>query len=160
MATLERGEGNETRKKRLEKLKKGPGVFIYNGEAEDTEYVPTPLLTGRKEPLLDDRGLPVTDRAGRQIYAPSGQVVRNGKGEPMLGGIPQIVKHKIEVFVVRGVEFPAGKEVVVNDSSLALKLRGMTHFAEVDAVEAAPEGEEPAPKKRGRPKKGEPSAEE
>jgi hypothetical protein len=139
-----RDEGNAKRKDRLAKIKKGPGVFVYNGGAFDTDWAPTPMLVGAKVPKLDEQGMPVRDRAGRQVYERAGEVVRDLKGQPVLGGEPSVERKPMKTFVVRGKEFPAGKQVVVDDPTLALKLRCMSHFDEVEAgavleVEAEPD---------------------
>jgi hypothetical protein len=102
------------------------------------------MTTGKNEPVLDASGLPVTDKAGRMVFQPSGQIVRNADGSPKLGGIPKLIRHKIETLVLRGVSFPKGKPVLVEDEVLAVKVRGMDCFKEV-------EGEEK--KGPGRPKK-------
>lgn len=55
-----------------------------------------------------------------------------GKGHD---GRPAIVQARepMKVRSVRGVDFEAGKPVEVADAELALKLRGMAHFEEVEA---------------------------
>ena len=160
-AIRDRGEGNMRRKDRLAKLKKGPGVFVYNGSSFDHESIPTPLLTGRNEPVLDANGMPVMDSSGRQVYQRAGSFVRGPKGEVVMGGVPKIKRTKIDVFKIRGVEFPEGERVTVEDPQLALKLRGMDAFDEVEP-EVEEETPEEAPKKRGRKPKAvavEPEAE-
>lgn len=152
------------RKNRLAMLKKGPGVFVYDGEAHDTEWIPTPRRTTGKDAVLDERGLPVLDSDGNQVFDRPGKIMRDIEGRVVLGGPPKRELKKIEVYALRGVEFPAGKPVRVDNSSLALKLRGMLHFEEVDG-EAAESTEAEAPKKRGpgrpkKPKSEEGSAEE
>jgi len=151
-AILDRDEGNARRKDRLAKQKKGPGVFVYSGEAHDTEWVPTILTVGKRTPVLDDRGLPIVDRSGRQVYERAGAVVQDDKGRPVMGGTPKVKRISLDVLTVRGVAFPAGKKVVVDDHALALKLRCMSHFEEVDAdaAEVEAKDEAPAKPKRGR----------
>lgn len=157
----DRGEGNAKRKERLAKQKKGSGTFVYNGEAVDTEWIPTIKLMGRQVPELNDAGMPVLDGSGRQMFKPAGTPVYDDKGQPMFGGPPKVVTHKIEVFKLRKMEFPAGKPVFVGDSALALKLRCMGCFEEVEHIdEAAKDSPAEAPKKRGRPRKDEAGAEE
>lgn len=138
-AILDRGEGNAKRKERLAKLKKGPGVFVYDGSLCDTESIPTPLLVGKAQPVFDARGMPVVDKTGRQQYAPAGQFVRDESGQPVLGGTPKTVTRQLSTFKLRGFEFPAGKPVTVSDSALALKLRGMNGFEEVEAIQVETE---------------------
>lgn len=127
---LDRGEGNAKRRDRLKKIKKGDGTFVYDGSSVDTEWTPTPKLTGHKEATLDVHGMPVVDSSGRQAYKPAGRIVTDDSGRPVLGGIPKVTRHKIETRVVRGVSFPAGEPVKVG-AELALKLRCMAHFEEV-----------------------------
>jgi hypothetical protein len=129
-AILDRTDENKTRKGRLAQLKRGPGVFVYDGGLFDTESEPTPLFKN---------GEPVLDHSGKQ----------------MLGGVPNLRQIPVDTFVLMGVEFPKGVPVEVKLSALALKLRGMDHFVEQDeaapVVEAAPIVEEET--KRGRPRK-------
>jgi len=139
----------ENRKARLAKLKKGPGVFVYLGGAMDTEATPTPLLGGKKVVALSDSGLPILDASGRPTYQPAGMPVLDGKGRPMLGGQPKIKHIELSTFLVRGVPFAKGEQVTVGDEQLALKLRGMRVFEE---IESAPEAES-AEDKPGKRKK-------
>lgn len=141
-AIRERGEGFAKRRERLAQLKRGPGTFVYDGSGCDTEMVPTPLLAGRDEPVLDDSGMPVIDASGRQVFRKAGTYVRDTSGNIVLGGVPKIVRKPIEVFVLQDVRFPTGEPVLVTSASLALKLRGMSCFEELT------EGD--APRKRGR----------
>ncbi len=149
-----RGEGNARRRDRLAKIKKGPGVFVYDGSAMDTESIPTPLLTGRKTPLFDASGLPALDRAGRQIYSSAGEPVRNPlTGAIVMGGVPKLVHHPVAVYTIREHEFPKGEPIEVHDDELALKLRCLSCFTEVEADETAE-----APKRRRKPRIGEAEA--
>ena len=131
-AIRDREDGHQRRKDRLALMKRGPGVFVYNGNAFDVESIPTPLLIGRNTLALDKEGLPIRDASGRQMLQPAGKYKLDDEGHVILGGVPKIVKHPIEVFKLRGREFPKGKKVKVDDPSLALKLRGMDCFDEVD----------------------------
>jgi len=128
-----REEDSRRRSGRLAQLKKGPGVFVYGGNAVDTDAIPTPLLIGRDEPLLDTNGMPVLDPAGRQVMKPAGRHATDDEGRVIMGGVPKIVKKPLATFVIRGITFPRGEPVVVGDPGLALKLRGMDCFEEVDA---------------------------
>ncbi len=132
MAMPTREYGHKTREQRLAKLKKGPGVFVYDGKGHDVDYVPTILRTGRKEAMLDAEGAPVVDGSGRQVFQKAGVPVLDDHGKPKLGGPPKIVKKPLDVFDVRGVKFHAGEPIVVDDPSLALKLRCMHVFDEVE----------------------------
>lgn len=168
---LDRGEGNAKRKERLARQKKGPGVFVYDGSGCDTVWHPTPVLVGKSEALLDSSGMPAIDSSGRQIFKPAGQYKRDKQGKIIMGGVPRVERVPLDVFKLRGVEFPAGVPVRVEDGQLALKLRCMGCFEEVDEAALAdpdPEDLEPAgdppsdvpaaelaPKKRGRKKKTE-----
>lgn len=138
-------EGN--RRERLKQLKKGPGVFVYDGSAVDTEWTPTMLLTTEKEPVFKDDGTPSLDRSGRVIMKPAGQPVYGDDGQPKMGGKPKVKTLSVDVYRLWGVEFPKGEPVKVDSPKLALKLRCMPCFEEVE--------EGAAPKKRGRPKKQE-----
>jgi hypothetical protein len=126
-----REEESKRRSGRLAQIKKGPGVFVYDGNAVDTEAVPTPLLIGRDEPLLDKYGMPVLDPAGRQVMKPAGRHATDDEGRVIMGGVPKIVEKPLAVFKLRGVKFPKGEPVSVSDAGLALKLRGMDCFEEV-----------------------------
>lgn len=137
----DREEGYARRRDRVAMLKKGPGVFVYLGTAFDVESVPTPKLVGAKAPVLDADGLPVKDAAGRQVFRPSGAYVTDENGNTVYGGEPKIIKHKIAEFKIRGYEFPKGKKVQVSDAVLALKLRGMDCFEE---VEGKPDADKPS----------------
>ena len=124
---LDRTDENKTRKGRLAQLKRGPGVFVYDGSENDTDSEPTPLF--------DKKGEPVLDHSGKQ----------------KLGGPPILHQIPIDTYVLMGVEFPKGVPVEVKLSALALKLRGMDSFHEqAETVPAVEEKEEP---KRGRPRK-------
>jgi hypothetical protein len=143
-------------------VKKGPGVFVYDGTQQDTEAVPTPLLKGRNVPVLDGDGVPVVDGAGRQLFERAGDIVRDEKGRPVMGGKPKATKTAMSTLVLWGVEFPAGKTIEVPDAALALKLRCHPCFKELEAVELIECDVDAAqlealgklePKKRGRPRK-------
>lgn len=141
----------ENRKSRQAKLKSGPGVFRYVGGAYDTACTPTVLRTSRREPDLDGSGMPRLDASGRQMWRPAGAIVRDEKSAPVLGGPPKVERIELDVCTVRRVPFALGEAVEVADEQLALKLRGMECFEEVD-------GGEPPKKKRGRPPKAKPEA--
>ena len=136
-AIRSRDEENRRRSGRLAQLKKGPGVFVYGGQAVDTDAIPTPRLIGRDEPLLDKEGMPVLDAAGRQVMKPAGRHATDDEGRVIMGGIPKIVKKPLDTFKLRGVSFPKGEPVSVSDAGLALKIRGMDCFEEVTGKEAA-----------------------
>jgi hypothetical protein len=139
----DREEGSAKRRERIACLKQGPGWFKYNGSGIDTEFIPTPLLTGHQEPILKEDGMPLTDSAGRQKFKPAGKYQTDDNGAVMLGGIPKVVRHKIQTVKLRGLEFPEGKPVFVADKSLALKLRGMDMFDECAEGEAKQLGAKP-----------------
>jgi len=140
----QRDEENNTRKKRQAQLARGPGVFVYDGSLEDTESIPTPLLTGAKEVLLDSEGMPVSDSSGRVVHKPAGRVVTDIHGRAVMGGKPKVKRKKRETVVIRGIEFRAGEAVYVADGSIALKLRGMPGFDELPSDQI----EDDAPKSR------------
>jgi hypothetical protein len=123
----------ENRKARQAKLKTGPGTFKYIGGEFDTHAEPTVLKTSKRAAKLDENGAPVFDRAGRAVMEPAGTIVRDDRGNPMLGGPPIVSRKERDPYVVRRIEFPKGKAVLVEDESLALKLRGMECFEEVGA---------------------------
>lgn len=150
---LLRDEENSTRKKRLANTKRGPGVFVYDGSHEDHECTPTHLCRGQGEPRLDENGYPVIDSDGGQVFERVGSVVKDAFGRPVLGGLPKITRIPIEERVIWGVRFPQGERVAVRNAALALKLRCLNGFEEVDAEPAdlaPPKVDEP---KRGRKKK-------
>jgi len=143
-AIKDRTDGSMKRKERLARLKHGPGTFAYNGRVSDVAWVPTVKLSGREEPVFDDDGLPRSDSSGRQIYKPAGIPVLDDEGRPVLGGPPKVVLTPMQVFNLRGIDFPAGQPVSVTDPALALKLRGMDCFDELDeGVVAEPYEERP-----------------
>lgn len=146
-----RDEENAKRKQRLAKIKRGPGVFVYDGSHYDTNWIPTVKMTGREVPVLDGSGFPVMDGSGRQVYQRAGTPVRDDKGRPVLGGEPKVERIRLETVKIWGVDFPEGVPVEVKDTSLALKLRCLTAFEEIE-----PKAEEPIEKpkrKPGRPAK-------
>jgi hypothetical protein len=100
------------REEKLAKLKQGPGTFVYDGSAADTEYVPGKALKSK------------------------GKIV-GWEREPVLKKLP------LDVYDVE-------------DAGLALKMRGMGCFEEIEAEGESAEGE---PKKRGKRKKSEPEGE-
>lgn len=140
---------------RMAEVKKGSGVFVYNGEQCDTEAIPTPKLAGKDVPVLDDEGYPVIDGTGRQVFMKQGTPLFDEEtGKVIMGGKPKIKRTKLEVLEVWGVEFPAGEEVEVENSALARKLRTLPTFDEVEADEE--EGEvaaAPKPAKKVKRKK-------
>lgn len=90
-------------------FKRGPGVFVYDGSAFDTESI---------APVFDSRG---------KVAKPEG-----------------LKRTKLATLKMHGVEFAAGKEVAVDDAALALKLRSLGCFKEIEpkakkAEKAAPE---------------------
>ena len=105
-AILDRTDENKTRKGRLAQLKRGPGVFVYDGGEFDTESEPTPKFLPNGKPDID----------------------HNGKQR--LGGPPILHQIPIDTYELMGVKFPKGVEVEVKLSALALKLRGMDSFSE------------------------------
>lgn len=139
----QRGEGFETRKRRLAKVKKGPGVFVYLGTAVRVDAHPTMLLTGKKEVLFREDGLPAVDASGRVQHRPAGKPMFDEDGKPVLGGKPRLVKTPITTFKLRGMEFPAGKEVVVDSPSTALKCRLIGFFEEREGALLKIETEQP-----------------
>ena len=146
-----RDEENKTRKQRLAQVKRGPGVFVYDGTAVDSQWEPTPLRAGKKEPMFADDGMPILDSIGRQQYRKAGELIRGKDGKPIMGGPPKKTTTPIDVRTVWGMDFPAGKAVVVADPVLARKLRCLGCFDEVEEegeAKAAPA--KTAPAKRGR----------
>jgi len=120
------------RHERLAKIKEGPGMFVYDGSSEIEEHTPTPMKTGKQEPVYDSNGVPLTDDSGRQIYQRPGKVVVDAQGRAVMGGPPKIERKKLDTRVLWGVEFPKGKEVVVDNIDLAIKLRSTYGFKEVE----------------------------
>lgn len=143
MPQIGREEGNRTHAERRSQLRGGPGIFVYDGEEYDNSSEPTVLLAdGVSQEMFDDHGRPVVDSSGRQVYQRRGTVVRDADGNPVMGGIPKITREKIAVRVIQGVKFPAGSHVKVKNAALAVKLRGMDHFVEVDPEEAKKPGKQ------------------
>ena len=152
----------DNRKSRQADFKKGPGWFVYKGGAFDTEWIPQPLRRTRPEPKLDELGNVIMDSQGNAIMEQVGSFVIV-RGKVVMGGPPKVVRTEFKDWKVGGVVFKRGEPTRVEDKRLALKLRGMEQFEEVEAIqiETEPEADpedieaapEPAPKKRGRPAK-------
>jgi hypothetical protein len=143
---FDRSDENKSRALRLAQMKKGPGVFVYDGSSMDHASEPTILMhDGRSEPVFDASGRPSLDVAGRQIFHRRGTPVRDERGAPVMGGVPKITETQLAERKVWGVSFPAGQAVAVKEPSLALKLRGMGCFEEVEpkAQHAATERQAP-----------------
>ena len=160
-----RDEDNRTRKQRLAQIKRGPGVFVYDGSAVDSHWEPTPLRAGRQEPMLDNDGMPVLDAAGRQRHMRVGALLKGKDGRPVMGGEPKKTFIPIETYKIWGSEFPTGEPVEVSDQALARKLRCLGCFDEVEAkaAKAAPAADDGSvavvAKKPGRKPKAAPAAE-
>jgi hypothetical protein len=136
---LDRSEGNQRRTDRLKQLKKGPGTFVYTGGEFDSVSTPTMLLSdGKSQPVFNPDGSLVFDAAGRQVFQRIGTPVKDEKGNIVLGGVPKVERIPITTYELQGVKFPQGVEVRVKNPALALKLRGMDHFEEVEASESKP----------------------
>src|SRR5512141_2968122 len=100
-AIRDRGDGNQKRRERLAKIKKGPGTFVYLGKALDHECIPTPMKVGKKVPALDDAGLPIHDSSGRPVYETPGATAKDAMGNPILkGGPPKVRTTPIDVFEI------------------------------------------------------------
>lgn len=166
-----RGEGNETRRKRLAKLKAGPGYFVYKGGFFHVNTIPTPRLYGRKTAMFDAAGMPIVDASGRQQYQRAGAIVYDLSGRPVMGGKPKVEKTELDAYTLRGVTFARGEPVYVSDEDMARKCRCLSILEEVEPVEIVEQDESPAadvgeasraapveapavaPKRRGRPPK-------
>lgn len=135
MPEMKRYEG-ETRKERLKQVPRGPGVFVYDGSAEDHECIPQIKRNKGSEPVLGDDGLPLIGSDGRMVSRPSGTPVLSDDGTPMLGGPPKIKRIPLDTYTLRGVDFPKDQPVKVSDLSLALKCRLMSCLTEVNESEA------------------------
>ena len=131
---LARDEDNARRKNRLKDIKRGPGVFVYDGSWCDTEWIPTYLRTGKEVAALGHDGAPLIDAQGRQVFKNAGEVVRDGKGNPMYGGVPVQKKIPMDTVRFRGVELPKGVPVRVEDPTIALSLRCKDGFAELSGA--------------------------
>ncbi len=135
---FDRSDSNRTRAMRVAQLRKGPGVFVYDGSSRAIDAEPTILMSdGASQELFDAAGRPVLDASGRQIYQRRGTPVRDESGNVMLGGPPVLTERVLDPLVVWGVSFPSDKPVRVSDPGLALKLRGMACFEEVEGDVAA-----------------------
>lgn len=129
---LDRDDDNRSRRQRMAKMKKGGGVFVYEGGHEIVLQEPTVKFIDRQTPVIDDKGFPVLDVAGRQVYESANKIERDHEGKPMLGGRPKTQRVEVDPLVVRGVEFPKGKPVHVKEYALALKLRCLGSLRELD----------------------------
>lgn len=149
---LKRNRANRNQGLRLAQMKTGPGTFVYDGGHCVVEHEPTIKLVGKKEPVFDSDGAPMVDAQGRLIYKKAGRPALTPEGRPILGGVPKAKRIELSTYKLRGVEFPKGVPVDVDDEDLALKLRCLGAVREIE------EGEAAAPKKRGRPRKVEAEA--
>lgn len=131
----DRDEENRTRSQRIKNFKRGPGYFKYIGGGVDVECIPTPKLIGKMVPDIDKDGVPRTDPSGRQIMKRAGGYVTDDEGRIVMGGEPKRIEHPIEVYELAGFKLPIGKPVFIDDKRIALKLRGMDFFVEVEAPE-------------------------
>ena len=166
---LARDEDNKRRRDRMKSVKKGPGVFVYDGSWNDTEWHPTYLRTGKQVAAMAPDGMPLIDAQGRQVYQSAGQIVRDSKGNPQFGGEPvEKLIPKDEVTIQAGPEKPsggyarvtlkAGVPVRVKDEHVAMKLRRMDGFDELEGEElkAFEESEKAEPVAIDKPKRGRP----
>ena len=113
---------------RINEFSKKPGLFVYNGSAVSVEHFPTPLKTGKKDPVFDASGAPVIDKEGNQVFETPGRIKKGPDGNVILGGTPKEHRVKMSTMTVYGVEFASGKAVPVSDPELARKLRCMPHL--------------------------------
>jgi len=125
----------DNRKQRQANIKRGPGVFVYDGSAMDSASRPTFKRNGRLVAVLDDDGFPVTDTSGNQVHEQSGSFVKDRSGARILGGVPEVTMTPMDVFKMksrngRPLDFPVGKEVVVSDVDIAFRLRMLDCFSE------------------------------
>ena len=116
---------------RLAAISKDLGTFVYDGLGVSVEHSPTPLKSGKKDPVFDERGAPVIDRDGNQMFETPGRIRKDSNGNVILGGPPKEERVVMTSRTVFGVEFPAGKPVVVTDLALAQKLRCLHGFSEI-----------------------------
>lgn len=135
---------HRTREGRLAQLKRGPGVFVYDGSHQDVSFKPTVLRYGKNVYKYNDDGTIALNGSGDPVYENERRAVLDSQGRPVMGGKPERLAKAIDVKVVRGVKFPKDEPIKVADPALALKLRGMDGFQEVDES-AAPDavGEKP-----------------
>ncbi len=168
-------------KERLQKVKQGAGTFVYQGGACDTEAVPGEPLIGKDgHQVVTVPLITVQDADGKSVTVadPKG----GGKGQPVWKKAPKFIRTEMKVFkmavpgvvgeIVDGVmvakplhdgtvpalflEFEKGKSVHVADSRMALKLRCLKFFKEVDGG-AEPEAK-PAKAVESKAAKGEAKA--
>lgn len=162
---IDRSDDNRRRKDRLKQMKRGPGVFVYEGGHKSVDFIPTIKTRDKFEPVVDEDGAIVTDELGRPTFKAIGkEIVKDHRGMPMLGGKPKRIVHEHETFSMPGwalegeepLVFEVGVPQRVKDPVFALKLRchgacRELEGAELDAFFAAEAAETEAPKaKRGR----------
>lgn len=135
-------------------MKRGPGTFVYEGGHYAIEHTPTIKRFTREEPVVDDDGEIAIDGNGNPIMRNVGGIVRDHKGNHMLGGKPKVERVEAEHFALWGQTFERGVPTYVGDPALALKLRchGACRELGDDEIEAAPGDDEAVPPKR--PRKG------
>lgn len=160
---------------RLAKVKKGPGTFVYLGGACDTEAIPgIPAMGKDGHQLRSVVFMTVEDEDGKKVQVIDPK--SSEKGELVWLKAPRFVRREIEPYKLRipGVEgvydadakgyvakkgpdgkdrplfleLPKGKPVKVSHPNLAIKLRCLKFFEEVEADEK-PVETKPAPKAKG-----------
>lgn len=141
------------RSDRLAQISSVPGTFVYDGSGVAIEYHPTPLRTGKKDPVFDERGAPVIDKDGNQVFETPGRIKKDGNGNVILGGQPKEVRVELASRTISGIKFDAGKPVVVNRPELAQKLRCLQGFKEVDTQDMSVSQPDEARRGPGRPPK-------
>lgn len=100
-----------SKEQRMAKLKKGPGVFSYNGNAFDTESIPGEINYAIVKNLSE-----ITDEV---LSNPRSYVVQ-----------PKVIRKQLGSVKVQGIVFNKGDKVSVDSIDLAFKLRAMGCFDE------------------------------
>jgi hypothetical protein len=149
-------------------MKRGPGVFVYEGGHKSVEEHPTVKTRDKHEPVVDEDGAVKVDANGRvQTRQVGKQIVMDHNGMPMLGGKPKrkLITHdtfSLPGWTAEGEDVQVFEQNVpqqVTNAALALKLRchgacRELEGAELEAWLAREASEAEAPKaKRGRPRK-------
>ena len=159
----DRSDENRKRKNRLKQMKRGPGVFVYEGGHKSVDFIPTIKTRQKLEPVIDEDGAIVTDEQGRPQFRSVGLVpVLDHRGQHQMGGAPKkkFVEH--DTFSMPGwaAEGEAPQVFEIGEpqrarAEFALKLRCHGALRELEGEELAEweasQAEAEAPKaKRGR----------
>ncbi len=163
---LDRTDENRRQRNRLKLMKRGPGVFVYEGGHKTVDFIPTIKTRQKLEPVIDEDGAIVTDEQGRPQFRSVGLVpVLDHRGQHQMGGIPKRKINEHDTFCMPGWaaegEEPQVFEIGVPQrarAEFAFKLRKLGAVRELEGEELAAweasqtEPEQPKAKRGRKPK--------